>query len=520
MSRTVEKDQIASQVERIANSKEFSSSRQLREFLRFVSQRAIEGSTHLDQYAIADAVLNRSVDFNPLDDASVRRLATLTRQRLTHYYAEAGSHDPILVSLPLRSYLPEFRGRDLDLVPAAEPPQSFPAGVNARWAGGIVVGFLVLAVAALLVWRSSANKSAPPRPTTFVLKTVRGDIYGANLDLPGEAVRLGPQLGAYGQATVRMRFTPEVESHQAGLLLWKDADNYIKVGRRFTARSILEFAIENGAVYTPAERTLHYDPDGQSGEPVWLSLRRRGSKIGAFASSDGMTWQAVGDEIEAPFELDKMRVGLYSFHGRRAAASIDAVFDRLEIGPTFGLGEAGAGRWVVKCPGNSGHEYAPPVLRTSFFIAQASCFQALQFPVPGGDWSYRTQVDFPATPGVSAGIVLRGSKGSVRVARHFTSEPTVALIHESTDLSTVRDFPGSPRLVLRLSSERGLLSASFSRDSRTFQALPKRVKLAELGENIEIGISHATGPWGVPQTVPSAEFYYFRREIAKLENFR
>ena len=519
MSKTVEKEQIASQVERIANSKEFCSSRQLREFLRFVSQRAIEGTTHLDQYEIADAVLNRSTDFNPLDDASVRRLATLTRQRLTHYYSDAGSHDPILVSLPLRSYLPEFRERDLEaLIPElpSSPPPSWPAK---RWIA-LMGAALVLATGTFVWWRHARRENPALDSSTFVLKTVRGDIYGANLDLPGEAIRLGPTLGTYGEATVRMRFTPEVESHQAGLVLWKDADHYIKVGRRFTARSSLEFAIENDATYKPAERMLHYDPDGQSGEPVWLSLRRRDSRIAAFASRDGLAWQSVGDEIEVPFELATARVGLYSFHGRRAATSIEAVFDRFGIGPTFALGESGAGRWLVKCPANSAHEYAPPVLRTNFLAAPDSCFQALQFQVPPGDWSYATQVDFPATPGVSAGMVLRGDKGSIRVVRHFTSEPTVALIHESKDLSSVRDFPGSPRLILRLSATQGFLSASFSRDGRTFHALPKKVALSELGSNAEIGISHATGPWGVPHTVPSAEFYYLRRELTALQNFR
>jgi hypothetical protein len=520
MATVTGKDQIAIQVDRIISSKEFSSSRQLREFLRFVSQRALDGSTHLDQYEIASAVLHKSDDFNPLDDASVRRLATLTRQRLSHYYSETGREDRIVVSLPLRSYLPEFRQRDVQLEMSATPATA-PKKLLTDWRTrpAIVIGIgILLATFAAGIWLRL--RDAGPPAGAFLFTTMRGDIYGPNLDLPGAAVRLGPQLGPYDEVSVRMLFTPEVESHQAGLLLWKDPDNYIKVGRRFTARSILEFAVENDSIYKPAARLLHYDPEGQTGEAVWLSLRRRGNRVAAFASRDGLLWKAVGDEIESPFNAEEMRIGLYAFNGRRAAPAVEAKFDHLGVGPTFSHGRVESGVWTNKCPDNASHSYRTPVLQTGFLAAQASCLQALMFPVPKGDWSYRAQIDFPATPGVSAGLMLRGSGGSLRVVRHFTSEPTIALIHEARDLSAVPDFSGSPRLILRFAAKAGVISASFSRDDRTYQTLSRRVDIRELGSNLEIGICHGTGPWGVPESVPSAEFYYLRREINQISIFR
>ena len=59
------------QVQRILASQEFVTSRQLREFLQYVSEAALEGRTHVEQVEIAEKVLQRGKEFNPLDDASV-----------------------------------------------------------------------------------------------------------------------------------------------------------------------------------------------------------------------------------------------------------------------------------------------------------------------------------------------------------------------------------------------------------------------------------------------------------------
>ena len=108
------------QVQRILASHEFVTSRQLRDFLQYVSEAAFEGRTHLDQIEIAEKVLQRGKDFNPLDDASVRKLGTALRQRLDRFYETDGSQDPVRISLPVRSYVPVFELRNS--ASAIEPP--------------------------------------------------------------------------------------------------------------------------------------------------------------------------------------------------------------------------------------------------------------------------------------------------------------------------------------------------------------------------------------------------------------
>jgi hypothetical protein len=73
------------QLQRILTSTEFASSRQLREYLQYLAEAAFSGRTQLDQAEIVEGVLHRGKNFNPVDDASVRKLATLLRQKLAAY---------------------------------------------------------------------------------------------------------------------------------------------------------------------------------------------------------------------------------------------------------------------------------------------------------------------------------------------------------------------------------------------------------------------------------------------------
>ena len=79
-----------SELARVLTSPEFASSRQLQEFLRFTSEKALAGEKHLDQVEIASLVLGRNDSFNPVEDSSVRKLASLARKRLTQYYQRTG----------------------------------------------------------------------------------------------------------------------------------------------------------------------------------------------------------------------------------------------------------------------------------------------------------------------------------------------------------------------------------------------------------------------------------------------
>jgi hypothetical protein len=77
----IDAEQCRRQLRRIMDSRDFASRRQLSDFLLYVSEAAFQGRTHLHQIEIAEHVLHAK-DFNPIEDASVRKIATLTRQLL------------------------------------------------------------------------------------------------------------------------------------------------------------------------------------------------------------------------------------------------------------------------------------------------------------------------------------------------------------------------------------------------------------------------------------------------------
>src|SRR5687768_6390572 len=74
-------------------SRAFVSSKQLCEFLRFVGEKALSGAEHLSQEEIAEHILGKEKAFDASYDSLIRKLASMTRQRLARYYAEEGAQD-------------------------------------------------------------------------------------------------------------------------------------------------------------------------------------------------------------------------------------------------------------------------------------------------------------------------------------------------------------------------------------------------------------------------------------------
>ena len=98
---------IRLQLERILASRVFVSARRSQAFLRFVVEKSILGPIP-KEYEIAIEVFERSADYDPTVDATVRVEASRLRSRLREYYATEGRHDPILIDLPKGGYSAVF----------------------------------------------------------------------------------------------------------------------------------------------------------------------------------------------------------------------------------------------------------------------------------------------------------------------------------------------------------------------------------------------------------------------------
>lgn len=97
------------QLERVLQSRTLQSSDNLRGFLRFVAEKAIDNQeSQLKEYVIAVEVFGRSEDYNPRIDSTVRVQAGRLRTKLNEYYAGEGKSDKVLIDLPKGHYTPLF----------------------------------------------------------------------------------------------------------------------------------------------------------------------------------------------------------------------------------------------------------------------------------------------------------------------------------------------------------------------------------------------------------------------------
>jgi tetratricopeptide (TPR) repeat protein len=105
----------------MAGSEAFRGSPQLVSFLRYVVEATLRGgSDRIKGYTIAVEALGRAENFDPQADPIVRVEAMRLRRALTRYYENGGKRDPVLIDLPLGSYVPAFRRNAPSALPQGE----------------------------------------------------------------------------------------------------------------------------------------------------------------------------------------------------------------------------------------------------------------------------------------------------------------------------------------------------------------------------------------------------------------
>jgi hypothetical protein len=105
----VAKEAKLTQLEKILHGRSLHGSENLKAFLRFVVDRAIEGQeSQLKEYVIATEVFGRGKGFDSRIDSVVRVQAGRLRTKLQEYYATEGKEDEIVIDLPKGQYTPVF----------------------------------------------------------------------------------------------------------------------------------------------------------------------------------------------------------------------------------------------------------------------------------------------------------------------------------------------------------------------------------------------------------------------------
>jgi len=105
-------------VQRIASSRPFAKASQVREFLLFVTSRALTGRlSEINEVEIGRTVLGRRAAFNPQEDNIVRVQARHLRAKLDDYFRTEGKDEPLILTIPKGTYVPSFE-------PCPAPPQA------------------------------------------------------------------------------------------------------------------------------------------------------------------------------------------------------------------------------------------------------------------------------------------------------------------------------------------------------------------------------------------------------------
>ena len=113
---TVSADRIEVQLERILASPGFTSSRRLRQFLRYVVKKTLDGQAdQIKQYTVAVEGMGFGADFNPQSNPTVRIHARKLRRALHRYYSNQGVQNPILIDIPKGVKLTSYGGGSGDI---------------------------------------------------------------------------------------------------------------------------------------------------------------------------------------------------------------------------------------------------------------------------------------------------------------------------------------------------------------------------------------------------------------------
>jgi hypothetical protein len=152
-------------IERVASSAAFSKSVRLRDFLRYVGQRAARpAAPEVHEQEIGEKVFGRRKDYDRSQDNIVRVNASELRRRVDAYFASEGADESIVFSIPRGSYLPVFRPRSAfiepehhDSDPAIIIPALPPAVRRSPIPHWLLLSllFLFAAACALLLWQNS-----------------------------------------------------------------------------------------------------------------------------------------------------------------------------------------------------------------------------------------------------------------------------------------------------------------------------------------------------------------------------
>lgn len=177
-------DEIRTALDRMTGSDAFRGSPQLVSFLRYVVEATLRGQQErLKGYTIAVEALGRAENFDPQTDPIVRVEAIRLRRAIARYYANGGANDPVVIELPLGTYVPVFRRAGLE--PREKPAERSAASPSpaiqrpAHWWRRSAAAALVLLGASIYAGLDFWFDFNTPNPAKTVALTLAAPVNAA-----------------------------------------------------------------------------------------------------------------------------------------------------------------------------------------------------------------------------------------------------------------------------------------------------------------------------------------------------
>jgi hypothetical protein len=171
---------IREELDRVLHSEDFRASKRSQEFLIYVVEQTLKGSTDvLKERTIGVDVFHRSPSYDPGEDATVRVKAGEVRKRLGLYYAGNGLNNPLRIELPSGSYVPGFRRVKIQ----AEIPVQIGPVVTAAKEPKVNRYLWLMLAAAVIAIITFVFLVAPSRTDSTVLGQFWGPVFKGNAPL-------------------------------------------------------------------------------------------------------------------------------------------------------------------------------------------------------------------------------------------------------------------------------------------------------------------------------------------------
>ncbi len=242
--------------------------------------------------------------------------------------------------------------------------------------------------------------------------------------------------------TTRLTFSPSEVGQEAGLIIYRDDDNYVVLSSSYEDGYSLKTVSESQGV------TSTHSTDNVFGSTVYLRVDKSGDQYVMYASGDGEAWSPIrtyinglAGDADRGWNLD-LRMGLFAQNGADPVSEIVAEFDYFHFEHTrnyltvwmdHGVNPNDASYSYIVLPGKPAHEVSEYSAHPDVTIlANNSRVQAVKETKLG-----IIGANFWSDTGGRVGYVTAYSKAAVVMREHNDGTITVAVADPTHTQSTI-----------------------------------------------------------------------------------